>query len=131
MPGGHLHAANDNRPRGEFPTAGNLPNRFADEANAPITGIVISQKKWFDIMGIRDNQGRYLGEGPFGITAPRIWGLPTVPSNSMAENDFLVGSFGSGIGAQIYDRMGVEVLISTEHGTNFSDNEITVRIENP
>jgi HK97 family phage major capsid protein len=102
----------------------------AGEANAPITGIVISQKKWFDIMGIRDNQGRYLGEGPFGITAPRVWGLPTVPSNSMAENDFLVGSFGSGIGAQIYDRMGVEVLLSTENGTNFSDNEITVRIEN-
>jgi HK97 family phage major capsid protein len=102
----------------------------AAEANAPVTGIVISQKKWFDIMGIRDNQGRYLGEGPFGVTAPRIWGLPTVPSNSMAENDFLVGSFGSGVGAQIYDRMGIEVLLSTEHGTNFSDNEVTIRIEN-
>jgi HK97 family phage major capsid protein len=102
----------------------------AAEANAPITGIVISQKKWFDIMGIRDNQGRYLGEGPFGVTAPRIWGLPTVPSNSMAENDFLVGSFGSGIGAQIYDRMGVEVLLSSEHADNFVTNQLTVRIEN-
>jgi HK97 family phage major capsid protein len=102
----------------------------AAEANAPVTGIVISQKKWFDILGIRDSEHRYLSAGPFGVTPQRIWGLPVVASNSMADDDFLVGSFGSGIGAQIYDRMGIEVLISSEHGTNFTDNELTVRIEN-
>jgi HK97 family phage major capsid protein len=102
----------------------------AAEANAPVTGIVISQKKWFDILGIRDSENRYLSAGPFGVTPQRIWGLPVVGSNSMADDDFLVGSFGSGIGAQIFDRMGFEVLISSEHGTNFTDNELTVRIEN-
>jgi HK97 family phage major capsid protein len=101
----------------------------AAEANAPVTGIVISQKDWFNILGIRDNQGRYLSDGPFGTTAPRIWNLPVVASNSMNAGEFLVGSFGSGVGAQIFDRMGVEVLISSEHGENFVNNELTVRIE--
>lgn len=101
----------------------------AAEANAPITGIVLSQQDWYNILGIRDNQGRYLSDGPFGVTAPRIWGLPVVPSNSMSAGEFLVGSFGSGVGAQIFDRMGVEVLLSSEHGENFVNNELTVRIE--
>jgi HK97 family phage major capsid protein len=102
----------------------------AAEANAPITGIVLSQRDYYNILGIRDSQGRYLSEGPFGVTAPRIWGLPVVASNSMTAGDFLVGSFGSGVGAQIYDRMGIEVLLSTEHADNFATNQLTVRIEN-
>jgi HK97 family phage major capsid protein len=101
----------------------------ASEANAKPTGIVVSVKKWFDILGLRDSQGRYLSEGPFSTTAPVVWGLPLVASNSMEDDEFLVGSFGSGVGAQIFDRMGVEVLLSSEHGENFTTNELTVRIE--
>jgi HK97 family phage major capsid protein len=101
----------------------------ASEANAKPTGIVVSVKKWFDILGLRDSQGRYLSEGPFSTTAPVVWGLPLVASNSMEDDEFLVGSFGSGVGAQIFDRMGVEVLLSSEHGENFVNNELTVRIE--
>jgi HK97 family phage major capsid protein len=101
----------------------------ASEANAPVTGIVLSVKDWYNILGIRDNQGRYLSEGPFGVTAPRIWGLPAIPSQSMNDGEFLVGSFGSGVGAEIFDRMGVEVLLSTEDGDNFSTNQVTIRVE--
>jgi HK97 family phage major capsid protein len=102
----------------------------ASEASAPVTGIVLSVKDWYNILGIRDNMGRYLSAGPFSTTPPRIWGLPAIPSLSMNDGDFLVGSFGSGVGAEIFDRMGIEVLLSTEDGDNFSTNQVTIRVEN-
>jgi HK97 family phage major capsid protein len=101
----------------------------AEEAEAPVTGIVISKKKWRDILGIRDNEGRYLSSGPFASTAPKIWDLPVAASNAMGDDDFLVGSFGSGVGAQIFDRMAVEVLLSSENSDDFEKNMLTVRIE--
>ncbi len=101
----------------------------AEEADAPVTGIVLSKKKWRDILGIRDNEGRYLSSGPFASTAPKIWDLPVVASNAIADDDFLVGSFGSGVGAEIFDRMAVEVLLSSENSDDFEKNMLTVRIE--
>lgn len=101
----------------------------AEEANAPVTGIVISKKKWRDILGIRDNEGRYLSNGPFASTAAKIWDLPVVGSNAMADDDFLVGSFGSGVGAEIFDRLALEVAISSENDRDFETNQLTIRIE--
>jgi HK97 family phage major capsid protein len=56
-----------------------------------------------------------------------IWGLPVVPTAAIAEGSFLCGSFD--LAAQLFDRMSVEILISTEHNVNFTTNEITIRAE--
>jgi HK97 family phage major capsid protein len=45
----------------------------------------------------------------------------------MPLDDFLVGAFG--LGAQIFDRQDVEILISTENDKDFENNMVTVRAE--
>jgi HK97 family phage major capsid protein len=50
-----------------------------------------------------------------------------VPTPAIPVNNFLVGAFDSA--AQIFDRMDVEILLSSEHGSNFTNNEVTVRCE--
>ena len=45
----------------------------------------------------------------------------------MQPGTFLVGAFG--IGAQLYDRMTMEILASTEDGSNFRQNLVTIRGE--
>jgi len=56
-----------------------------------------------------------------------LWGLPVVPSQSMAPGEFLVGQFAGN--CFIFDRLDTEVLLSTEDGDNFVKNMATVRIE--
>ena len=45
----------------------------------------------------------------------------------MTVNNFLSGAFR--LGAQIFDRMAIEVLISTEDQDNFARNMISIRGE--
>jgi HK97 family phage major capsid protein len=61
------------------------------------------------------------------VTPPSLWGLPVIPTPAIAQGFFLCGSFD--LAGQLYDRLAVEVLISTEAGTNFTTNQITIRAE--
>lgn len=45
----------------------------------------------------------------------------------MAANDFLVGAFR--LGAQLFDRMAIEVLVSSENEDDFIRNLLTIRAE--
>ena len=76
---------------------------------------------------LKDGMGRYI-IGPPTATGPQYpWGLPVVATPAIAANSFLVGAFESA--AQIFDRLELEILMSTEHGSNFTNNEITIRAE--
>lgn len=99
-----------------------------EDAELPPTGIVLATRDWRRILGIKDGDGRYLSNGPFASTAPRIWDLPVYPTSVFASGRFLVGAFNSG-GAQIFDRMDVEVLVSTENADDFERNLVSIRIE--
>lgn len=75
-----------------------------------------------------DNGGGYLYSRPDGDSGvARLWRLPVVESPSMAVGRFLTGAFK--YSAHLYDRMGVQVLISTENDTDFEDNKATMRTE--
>ena len=50
-----------------------------------------------------------------------------VQTPAMQVSKFLTGAFR--LGAQIFDRMSIEVLISTEDQDNFVKNMITIRAE--
>jgi HK97 family phage major capsid protein len=93
----------------------------------PATGIVLHTTDWAKIEMIKDGMGRYLVGDPQGVIAPRLWGLPVVNTQSMTVNNFLVGAFR--LGAQIFDRMAIEVLLSTEDQDNFVKNMVTIRAE--
>lgn len=93
----------------------------------PADGIVLGDADWADIELTKDENGRYIFGNPQGTTAPRAWNLPVVVTPAMTDGDYLVGNFA--LGATVYDRMGVEVLISTENVDDFEKNLATVRCE--
>ena len=93
----------------------------------PADGIVLNELDWALIELLKTNDGAYLFANPQGNVSARMWGLPVVATPAMDAGDFLVGSFT--MGATVYDRMGVEVLISTENVDDFEKNLATMRAE--
>lgn len=99
----------------------------AELAEFPSDGIVLNPIDWALIELIKDNTGRYIIGQPQEGTAARLWNRPVVGTQAMKQNDFLVGAFK--LGAQILDRMEIEVLISTENDKDFENNMVTLRAE--
>lgn len=93
----------------------------------PATGIVMNLDDLETLKTIKDSEGRYIGGGPFGPPITTIWGRPVVGTPAMSAGDFLVGAFLDG--AQVFDRLDAEVLISSEDRDNFVKNMLTVRAE--
>lgn len=96
-------------------------------ANFPASGIVLNPTDWAGIQLTKDSQLRYIIGNPQDGNVPQLWNLPVVESLSMSVNKFLTGAFN--MGAQIFDRLEVEVLLSTENDTDFIKNMITLRCE--
>lgn len=93
----------------------------------PASGVVMNPEDWAAIELLKDGDGKYLHSSVTSGATPTLWGMPVVTSDSMPEGDFLVGAFS--LGAQIWDRMGMTVLASTEDGDNFSENMVTILFE--
>lgn len=96
-------------------------------AEFPSNGIVLNPIDWANIELTKDQEGRYIIGNPMDGTTPRLWNLPVVETQAMNANYFLVGAFN--MAAQIFDRMDMEVLISTENNKDFEQNMITMRAE--
>jgi HK97 family phage major capsid protein len=96
-------------------------------ANLPATGIVLHPTDWMTIETAKDSQARYLVGDPQNRVGARLWGLPVVETLAMTSGKFLTGAFQGG--AQIFDRQDAAVEISTEDGTNFVKNLVTILCE--
>ncbi|AAN55976.1 phage major capsid protein [Shewanella oneidensis MR-1] len=90
-------------------------------------GIVLNPIDWAVIETLKDSNKNYLIGKPQGQTVPTLWNRPVVETQSIVQNEFLVGAFQ--MGAQIYDRMDIEVLISTENDKDFENNMVSIRAE--
>lgn len=90
-------------------------------------GIVLNPIDWAVIEMLKDSNGNYLIGKPQGQTFATLWNRPVVETPAIVQNEFLVGAFQ--MGAQIYDRMDIEVLISTENDKDFELNMVTIRAE--
>lgn len=99
----------------------------AELAFLPASGIVLNSTDWRKIQMLKDGMGRYLFGDPASKTPPVLWGLDVVPTTAIASGTFLVGAFETA--SQIYDRLAMEVLISTENVDDFVKNLITIRGE--
>jgi HK97 family phage major capsid protein len=93
----------------------------------PVTGHVLNPNDWTLIELLKDSAGRYIIGDPMGSVAPRLWGLPVVATVALNAGTFLTGSFAQA--AQVFDRMSVEVLISSENVDDFEKNLLSARIE--
>lgn len=96
-------------------------------AEYPASGFVLNPIDWARIELTKDNEGRYIVGNAQSPIGPSLWGLPVVQTQAMAAGEFLTGAFN--LAAQIFDRMGVEVLLSTEDQDNVVKNMITIRVE--
>jgi HK97 family phage major capsid protein len=92
------------------------------------TFVVVNTNDWWDIALTKDSFGRYLLGDPQSLTTPRVFGLDVVPTTSIAQGTFLVGS-GNPVAAEIRDRQEMAVEISTEHSDYFTRNLVAVRAE--
>jgi HK97 family phage major capsid protein len=93
----------------------------------PTTGMVLSPIDWHDLELTKDKFGRYILASASQSTPPMVWGVPVVVGYTMNTGDFLVGAFQ--LAATIFDREQAQILVSTETGTNFIQNLVTILCE--
>lgn len=96
-------------------------------AEYPATGFVLNPVDWARIETTKDNEGRYIVGQPQTGTQPRMWNLPVVQTQAMDSGEFLTGAFN--MAAQIFDRMEIEVLLSSENVDDFEKNMFSIRAE--
>ena len=99
----------------------------SDLALLPATGYVIHPTDWARIQTTKDGMGQYMIGGPQQTAGRNLWGLPVVATMAITAGTFLSGAFNGG--AQLFDRMSIEVLLSTENEDDFVKNMITIRAE--
>ena len=85
---------------------------------------------WQNILLMREDNtnrtGQYLAGGPFGMTAPTIWGLALTTSTVMTSGSPLVGD---SMGATLLFREGVNIKTSDSDQDDFVRNRVTVLAE--
>lgn len=96
-------------------------------AEYPASGYVLHPTDWAKIEMTKDAEGRYIVGNPINVLGPRLWGLPVVATQAMSVGRFLTGAFA--LAAQIFDRMDIEILLSTENDKDFENNMVTLRAE--
>jgi HK97 family phage major capsid protein len=96
-------------------------------AEYPATAFVLNPIDWAKIELTKDAGENYIIGNPQGSLTPTLWNLPVVSTQAMASGQFLTGAFS--YAAQIFDRMDIEVLLSSENVDDFEKNMFTIRAE--
>ena len=99
----------------------------AELAEYPSTGIVLHPSDWAAIELQKDTTGAYIFANPQSLATPALWGRPVVTTQAMTIDNFLVGAFK--LGAQVFDRMQANVMVSTENEDDFIKNMVTILAE--
>ncbi|MEH6834815.1 phage major capsid protein [Falsihalocynthiibacter arcticus] len=94
-------------------------------SNYAANGVTLNPIDWAGIELVKDTTNRYIFGNPNEQTTPRLWGLDVVPTLSHSAGEWMAGNFK--LAATLYDRQQTEVLISSEHGTNFVDGLKTIK----
>jgi HK97 family phage major capsid protein len=93
------------------------------------TAAMISINRYFDMLGRKDADGRYIL--PDGVVLDsgilRLLGVPIIPTNALSTNDFLVADFP--MMTTLFDREGVNVRFYDQDQDNAIKNLVTVVIE--
>jgi len=120
-----------------LPTGATAPATAIDKLRAGVlqatlalyspTAFVLNPIDWYNIEILKDAAGGYIFANPLQMAGPTLWGRPVAATVSMAAGSFLTGDFKRA--ATLYDRMTVEVLISSENADDFEKNLFTMRAE--
>jgi len=94
-------------------------------ADGEADGVVLNPTDWQTVLTAKaSGSGEYLAGGPFSTVASTIWGVPLLPSPAEPVGVGLVGDFG--MGAQVFVREGVNVLLSDSDQDDFIKNRVTM-----
>ena len=93
----------------------------------PADAILLNPVDWATIETLKDAQGRYLVGNPNDGSDPRLWRVPVVETNAIAQGNTLVLPLAQA--ATFYNREGVVVELSESDSDNFTKNLVTVRAE--
>jgi HK97 family phage major capsid protein len=93
------------------------------------SGVVMHPVDWEGVELTQDSTtGTFLfTKDPSSLAAPRIWGLPVVPTVGIAAGTALVGAFKEG--ATLWRKPGVRILMSDSHVDNFIKNILILLAE--
>jgi HK97 family phage major capsid protein len=98
-------------------------------ANFIPAAAMVSINRYFDMIRRKDKDGRYIL--PDGVVFEngtlRVAGLPIIPTNALANNDFLVADFA--MMTTLFDREGISVRFYEQDQDNAVKNLVTVVIE--
>ncbi len=92
------------------------------------TFVVLHPNDWWNMRLTKDGFGRYILGDPQQMVRQTVFGLDVVPTTTIASGTFLVGS-GQSQCVELRDRMEMQVDISTEHSTYFTQNLVAIRAE--
>lgn len=93
------------------------------------SGVVMHPIDWEGVELTRDTTtGTFLfTKDPSSLQTPRVWGLPVVPTVTIAAGTALVGAFKEG--ATLWRKPGVRILMSDSHDVNFTKNILVLLAE--
>lgn len=91
------------------------------------TGVVMNPANWTAIQLLKTADGLYIWGHPSEPGPERIWGKLVRQTTAMAVGTALVGAFRPH--GEVIRRTGITVTLSSEHGTNFTENKVTILAE--
>jgi HK97 family phage major capsid protein len=110
---------------------GHALQQVEDLSGFSADAVVMNNRDWHSVTQIKTvgtaSSGQYVFSDPHSAESPRLWGVPVVPTKSMARGQFLAGAFR--LAAAIWDRNSATVEISREHDDFFTRNLIAILIE--
>ncbi|MET0415336.1 MAG: phage major capsid protein, partial [Actinoplanes sp.] len=98
--------------------------RIGGRANP--TAYVMNPLDWEQIELMRNDNGDFYGQGPFALTAPRLWGLPVVESEAVTPGTAWVADWNWAV---LYDREQASVQATDSHADFFVRNLVAILAE--
>ena len=92
-----------------------------------INGVVLNPVDWQTLELAKGTDGHYIWVTVPNGGEPRLWRVPVIVSNAMAQGQFLLGDWT--LGATIYDREQMDVRISESHSDFFIKNGVAILAE--
>lgn len=92
-----------------------------------VNGVVVNPQDWQTLELAKGDDGHYIW-----VTVPnggeqRLWRVPVIVSNAMAQGSFLMGDWQ--LGATIYDRQQLDIRVSESHEEFFIKNAVAILAE--
>jgi HK97 family phage major capsid protein len=91
------------------------------------TAVVMHPQNWSAIVLLKATDGPYIWTHPSTVGPATLWGKPVILTTAITLGTALVGAFRPH--SEVFRRRGVTVTLSSEHGTNFVENKVTILAE--